>query len=94
MALLSRHQIVVGSVRSYRQVLQSKDVQASGLLVDAHGTTGQGYPALALPYRLGDSPRAVPHAAPACGADTDRLLGGLGFTGHDIDAFRSAGVVA
>ncbi|MDN8614988.1 CaiB/BaiF CoA transferase family protein [Variovorax ginsengisoli] len=93
-ALLSRHQIVVGSVRSYRQVLQSKDVQASGILVDAHGTTGEGYPALALPYRLGDSPRAVPHAAPACGADTDRLLGGLGFTGHDIDEFRSAGVVA
>jgi crotonobetainyl-CoA:carnitine CoA-transferase CaiB-like acyl-CoA transferase len=92
--LLSRNQIVVGAVRSYQQVLQSADVQASGILVDAQDPNGQGYPSLALPYRLGDAPRATPSTAPACGADTDRLLGELGLAGNDIDELRRAGVVA
>lgn len=93
-ALLSRHQIVVGSVRSYRQVLQSADVQASGILVDAAGADGHTYPSLGLPYRLGDTPRATPRAAPACGADTDRLLGEIGFSVDEIGELRRNGAVA
>ncbi|MFS2049125.1 CoA transferase, partial [Variovorax sp. CT11-76] len=46
-ALLSRNQIVVGAVRSYRQVLDSEDVQASGMLVDAVAADGSRYPSLA-----------------------------------------------
>ncbi len=92
--LLSRNQIVVGAVRSYRQVLQSADVQASGILVDAQDPNGRGHPFLALPYRLGDAPRAAPSTAPACGADTDWLLGELGLAGNDIGELRRAGVVA
>lgn len=93
-ALLSRNQIVVGFVRSYRQVLESADVQSSGLLVDTAAPGGGGYPSLALPYRLGDAPRANPPAAPACGADTDRVLAGLGLAASDIAALRGAGAVA
>ncbi|MDZ4360053.1 MAG: CoA transferase, partial [Variovorax sp.] len=93
-ALLSRNQIVVGFVRSYQQVLQSADVQASGILVDALGADGERYPSLALPYRLGDAPRATPPAAPACGADTDRLLAELGLAANEIDELRRAGAVA
>ena len=93
-ALLSRNQIVVGFVRSYRQVLESADVQSSGLLVDTAAPGGGGYSSLALPYRLGDAPRANPPAAPACGADTDRVLAGLGLAASDIAALRGAGAVA
>lgn len=104
-ALLSRQQIVVGFVRSYSQVLQSADVQASGLLVEAHTDREDGndgasqagapaYTALALPYRLGNAPRAMPHAAPDCGADTDPILAELGLAPQDIAALRSQGAVA
>lgn len=93
-ALLSRNQIVVGAIRSYPQVLQSADVQACGMLVDAHGADGESYRSFSLPYRLGDAPRAAPPAAPACGADTDRVLAGLGLAAAEIDALRQAGAVA
>jgi crotonobetainyl-CoA:carnitine CoA-transferase CaiB-like acyl-CoA transferase len=92
--LLSANQIVVGFVRSYRQVLQSADVQASGLLIDAPGADGGSYPSLGLPYRLGDAPRANPSAAPACGADTDSVLAQLGLGADEIAGLRRTGAVA
>ncbi len=93
-ALLGRHQIVVGAVRSYGQVLQSPDVQASGMLVEAASADGTRHAALALPYAFGDAPRAAPKAAPACGGDTDAVLGTLGFDAHQITALRRQGAVA
>jgi crotonobetainyl-CoA:carnitine CoA-transferase CaiB-like acyl-CoA transferase len=93
-ALLSRNQIVVGSIRSYSQVLQSPDVRASGILVDATGADGQRYASLGLPYRLGDAPRATPGPAPDVGADTDRLLGGIGLSADRIAELRRSRVVA
>ncbi|MBP6896237.1 MAG: CoA transferase [Pseudacidovorax sp.] len=92
-ALLSRNQIVVGAVRSYGQVLQSADVQASGMLVEAVAADGSRYTTLALPYTLDDAPRAAPPAAPAVGADTEAVLADLGFSPEQIDALRRDGVV-
>ena len=92
--LLSRNQIVVGFVRSYRQVLQSADVQASGILIDALGANGERVTSLGLPYRLGDAPRATPGAAPACGADTDAVLEGIGLSADEIGELHRSGVVA
>ncbi len=93
-ALLGRHQIVVGAVRSYGQVLQSPDVQASGMLVEAASADGTRHAALALPYAFGDAPRAAPRAASACGGDTDAVLGALGFDARQITALRRQGAVA
>lgn len=93
-ALLGRHQIVVGAVRSYGQVLQSLDVQASGMLVEAASADGTRHAALALPYAFGDAPRAAPRAAPDCGGDTDAVLGALGFDARQITALRRQGAVA
>lgn len=92
-ALLSRNQIVVGAVRSYSQVLQSADVKASGMLVEAVAADGSRYTTLALPYTLDDAPRAAPPAAPAVGADTDAVLAELGFSPAQIGALRRDGVV-
>lgn len=93
-ALLSRHQIVAGAVRSYAQVLQSADLAASGLVVDAVGNDGERYRALGLPYRIDEAPRPAPAAAPACGAHGDALLAELGFGAEDIAALRRSGTVA
>ena len=93
-ALLGRHQIVVGAVRSYGQVLQSPDVQASGMLVEAASADGTRHAALALPYAFGDALRAAPRAAPDCGGDTDAVLGALGFDARQITALRRQGAVA
>ncbi len=93
-ALLGRNQIVAGAVRSYREVLASADVTASGILVDAASADGQHYRALGLPYRLGDAPRPAPPAAPACGADGAAVLAEAGYSETEIAALRQSRVVA
>ncbi|WP_439520142.1 CaiB/BaiF CoA transferase family protein [Hydrogenophaga sp.] len=92
-AMLSRHQIVVGAVRRYRDVLTSEDVIASGILVEAASSAGDPYRALGLPYRMGDGPRPEPAAAPACGADGAQLLAEFGYSAEDITALRHARVL-
>lgn len=92
-ALLSQHQIVVGAVRRYRDVLTSADVIASGILVDAASADGGNYRALGLPYRMGEGPRPAPSAAPACGADGADLLAEFGYSAEDIAALREARVL-
>ncbi len=92
--LLARNQIVAGAVRSYAQVLDSPDLAASGLIVEACGEAGSSYRALGLPYRIDDAPTPTPAAAPACGADTDALLAEAGYGAAEIVALRRSGVVA
>lgn len=92
--LLSRHQIVVGAVRRYRDVLASPDVQASGILVDAASANGEHYRALGLPYRFGDAPRPAPAAAPECGADGAQVLAEAGYSEQEIAALRENRVLA
>lgn len=91
-ALLARHQIVAGAVRTYAQTLASADVVASGLLVEARAPDGSSYRTLGLPYRLGNRARAEPTAAPAAGAHTDALLREAGYSPEEIDSLRRAGV--
>lgn len=91
--LLGDHQIVVGAVRRYRDVLASADVAASGIVVQAPSTGEGSYRALGLPYRLDDAPRAAPPAAPACGADGTQVLAQAGYSPQEIAALRGTGVV-
>lgn len=93
-ALLSGNQIVVGAVRSYSQVLNSAELSDGGLIVEAVGAGGLRYRALGLPYRINDTPSPSPHAAPACGADTDALLAEAGYSPKEMAAMHQAGVVA
>ena len=93
-ALLGRKQIVAGAVRSYGQVLQSADIAASGIVVDAPAPDGSSYRVIGLPYRFGNAARAAPPAAPAGGADSDELLHEAGYTAAEIAELRGAGAVA
>jgi len=93
-AMLSKHQIVVGAVRGYRDVLTSADVIASGILVEAESADGERYRALGLPYRMGEGPRPAPAGAPACGADGAAVLAEAGYSAADIAALREARVLA
>lgn len=92
-ALLGRHQIVAGAVRSYGQVLRSADLQASDLLVTTPAAGGAGYRVVGLPYRFDDAPRAAPPAAPAAGADGPALLQEAGYADDEVAALRQAGVI-
>lgn len=93
-ALLTRHQIVVGAVRSYAQVLHGEDLVCSGLVVEAPEAGRAAYRVLSLPYRFDGTARPAPPAAPACGADTEALLAEAGFNAEEALALRRSGAVA
>lgn len=92
-ALFGRNQIVAGVVRSYRDVLDSADLAASGMVVDARSPNGQSYRALGLPYRMGGAPRPALPAAPACGEDGDAVLIEAGYAPGEIAALRQCRVL-
>jgi crotonobetainyl-CoA:carnitine CoA-transferase CaiB-like acyl-CoA transferase len=92
--LLSRHQIVAGAVRSYSQVLQSPDLAAGGLIVEAVETDGTRHRTLGLPYRMDDAAQPALQAAPVCGADGAALLAEAGYADDEIDRLRRDGVLA
>jgi crotonobetainyl-CoA:carnitine CoA-transferase CaiB-like acyl-CoA transferase len=93
-ALLTRHHIVVGAVRRYREVLESADVQASGIFVSAGGGHEAPYRAVGLPYRIGEGPRPQLPAAPACGADSAAVLAEIGCSEAEIDVLRRDRTIA
>ncbi|MDZ4358076.1 MAG: CoA transferase, partial [Variovorax sp.] len=82
-----------GAVRRYRDVVTNADVIASGIVVDAVSSDGAQYRALGLPYRMGATPKPMPAAAPACGADGAAVLAELGYSEEDIAALRERRVV-
>jgi crotonobetainyl-CoA:carnitine CoA-transferase CaiB-like acyl-CoA transferase len=92
--LLTRHNIVVGVVRSYAEALAGADFRASSMVIEA-ARNGEipGYPSFGLPYELRDTPRRATQAAPAHGADTEELLRQAGFSSGEIAALKDSGVV-
>ena len=93
-ALLGRNQIVAGVVRSYRQVAESEDVKASGMIVEVRAADGNGYRSLGLPYRMLDAGRRETSASPRVGADNAAILREAGYGIDEIEALRAGGVLA
>lgn len=92
-ARLSEAQIVVGAVRNYAQALESADIRACGLVVEASGENGSHYRTLGLPYTIDGHPRLAPTASPAAGADTETVLLDAGLSHQELDALRAEGVI-
>ncbi|SHN75760.1 CaiB/BaiF CoA transferase family protein [Cryptosporangium aurantiacum] len=78
-------------VNTIEDVLADEQFHAAGGLVEVPGT---GTPGVNGPLDFGATPAGPRSAAPALGADADAVLGSLGYTRADVDALRSAGVVA
>src|SRR6218665_3628420 len=58
------------------------------------GRAAAASPRLPCPAGGAAAPPPPPPAAPACGADTDRLLAELGLAANEIDELRRAGALA
>ncbi|WP_372018850.1 CaiB/BaiF CoA transferase family protein [Tistrella mobilis] len=93
--LLNRAGVPAGEVLSVPQALENPQVLARGLICDLPEAEGAGRPVKVVRagFRLasGDpEPRTPP---PALGADTARILAGLGYAEADVETFRRDGVI-
>jgi crotonobetainyl-CoA:carnitine CoA-transferase CaiB-like acyl-CoA transferase len=57
---------------------------------------GAGEPVrqLGTPIKLSRTPAEAPRPGPALGEHTDEVLGGLGYSGAEIEAMKETGAVA
>ncbi|MFC5608384.1 CaiB/BaiF CoA transferase family protein [Variovorax soli] len=91
-SLLERHQVVVGVVRDYAQVMASPDVQAMRLFQPVGDGAGGQVELPGLPFSLADA-QATPGApeVPPLGAHTGQVLQECGYGPADIAQLLAAG---
>jgi crotonobetainyl-CoA:carnitine CoA-transferase CaiB-like acyl-CoA transferase len=93
-AILEKARIPSAPVYTPQQALDDPHVQAMGYLhpVDFPGLP-RSAPVAKAPVRLGRTPTRTPGPPPRLGADTDAILGDLGYDGAAIARLRQSGVV-
>lgn len=91
--LLVRAGVPAAPIRSYDAVLGDPHTHARGLIVDMDHPVEGALRALATPVRLHGTPARVTSAPPVLGADTDRVLGRLGYSASQIRQLRSEAIV-
>ncbi len=93
-ARLERHDVVVGVVRDYPQVMASADVQASGIFQPVNDGRGSEVMLPGLPFQLADAGgnTTVP-AVPGLGEHTVDVLAQAGYSPDAIARLQERGVV-
>lgn len=85
--------IPVSAVFHIDELLRDPHVEAEGLVADLdHPTVGR-YRALGEPIRLSADPFRANGTSPTFAADTESILGELGFSGQEIEGLVDAGSV-
>jgi crotonobetainyl-CoA:carnitine CoA-transferase CaiB-like acyl-CoA transferase len=93
LALLEAAAVPAGPVYRMDEVFADPQVRHLGMTAEVdHPVLGR-ISVVAQPVTLSRTPAAVTRAAPDAGADTDTVLGALGFSAADIAGLRAAGVV-
>lgn len=95
-ALLERHEVVVGVVRNYRQVMDSQDVQATGIFAPVADGCGQDIRVPGLPFTmasLGSEAQAAIPEVPRLGQHTAQVLAELGYGAAEIADLQAAGAI-
>jgi len=94
LAELEAARIPAGPVYSMAETLRDPQIAARGMLqpVDYPGLPSPA-PIADTPVKLHRTPGGIRRRAPTLGEHTDEILGALGFSRPEIDAFRAARVV-
>ncbi|MBA2342526.1 MAG: CoA transferase [Thermoleophilaceae bacterium] len=91
----SEHDCCLEPVLDLGEALDSELVRAREMVVELD-QPGAGEPVrqLGTPIKLSRTPAEAPRPGPALGEHTDEVLGGLGYSGAEIEAMKETGAVA
>ncbi|MBP6900324.1 MAG: CoA transferase [Burkholderiaceae bacterium] len=92
-AALDAAGVPCGAINNVAEVFQDPQVQARGMLQHLPHPSGVDLPQVASPMRFGGQPLALRTAPPLLGQHSDEILAELGYSGTQVAALRSAGVL-
>ncbi|HOV03876.1 MAG TPA: CaiB/BaiF CoA-transferase family protein, partial [Kaistiaceae bacterium] len=93
LARLEAAKVPAGPINSVADVFTDPQVIARRMRIDLADGEGGVVPTVRSPIVLDGEPAVAGTAAPRLGADTDAVLGELGYSAAEITALRDAGVV-
>lgn len=82
-----------GPINRVSEALASDQTRAREMVVEREHPVAGPLRMLGLPIELSDTPASIRHEPPALGADTDAVLGELGYSPEEIADLRASGVV-
>lgn len=92
--ILAQAKLPAGPVLTPRQAVEDPHVAAMGYLHRLpYAGLSQGAPAVEMPVRLSASPGSMRRSPPQLGADTDAILGEIGYGAAEIESLRERGVL-
>jgi crotonobetainyl-CoA:carnitine CoA-transferase CaiB-like acyl-CoA transferase len=88
---LERHKIPCGPINNVKEVVESPQVQARGMIVEVEHPEAGRIKMAGSPIKASLTPPSVQSAPPLLGQDTGSVLSQLGYSPVEIDAFRAEG---
>ena len=92
MKLLNEHDIPCGPILSMKELAEEPSLRATGTIVEVDHPKRGKYLTVGNPIKLSDSPTVV-RRSPLLGEHTDEVLIELGYSGQDIEGFRTSKVI-
>jgi formyl-CoA transferase len=81
----------VGPILDYEQVFSDPHTAARNMVVEMEHPVEGTLRGLGIPVKLSDTPGSVRTAAPLLGADTDDILGDLGYSADEVSRMHQDG---
>jgi CoA:oxalate CoA-transferase len=91
--LLERHKIPCGPINDVKEVIESPQVQARGMIVELDHEKAGRIKMAGPPIKASLTPLYAQSAPPLLGQDTDSVLSQLGYSIEEIEAFKAEGDV-
>jgi CoA:oxalate CoA-transferase len=89
--LLERHKIPCGPINNVKEVVESPQVQARGMIVELDHAVAGRIKMAGSPIKASLTPPSVQSAPPLLGQDTKSVLARLGYSPEEIEAFAAEG---
>ncbi|MEW6335534.1 MAG: CaiB/BaiF CoA-transferase family protein [Thermodesulfobacteriota bacterium] len=93
LALLEKRGVPCGPVNTVKEMVESPQVKARGMIIELDHPREGKIRAVNSPIRASLTPVAAQSPPPLLGQDTETILAGLGYSSGEIESFRKEGVI-